>query len=46
MFSRGGREKLIKAVVQAAPAYAMSVFKLPMGLFEDIQKAIPRFWWN
>lgn len=37
---------LIKAITQAVPAYAMSVFKLPMGLCKDIQMAITRFWWS
>lgn len=46
LFSSGGREVLIKAVAQAVPAYAMSVFKVPMSLCADIQKAIARFWWG
>ncbi|KAH9724434.1 putative reverse transcriptase/RNA-dependent DNA polymerase [Citrus sinensis] len=46
LFSSGGREVLIKAVAQAVPAYAMSVFKLPASICEDIQKAIARFWWG
>lgn len=37
---------LIKAVAQAIPVYTMSVFKLPKGLCDDIQKAIARFWWG
>lgn len=46
-FSSAGREVLIKAAAaQAVPAYAMSVFKLPRGLCEDIQRAIARFWWG
>ncbi|KAL9461788.1 hypothetical protein AB3S75_004729 [Citrus x aurantiifolia] len=45
-FSSGGKEILIKAVAQAVPAYAMSVFKLPLGLCEDMQKAIAGFWWG
>ena len=35
---------LIKVVAQAVPAYAMSVFKLPIGLCDDMQKAITGFW--
>lgn len=43
MFSKCGKEVLIKDVAQAVPVYATSVFKLPMGLCDDIQKAITRF---
>ncbi|KAL9411236.1 hypothetical protein AB3S75_044931 [Citrus x aurantiifolia] len=45
-FSSGGKEVLIKAVAQAVPAYAMSVFKLPVGICNDIQKAIAKYWWG
>ena len=45
-FSCGGNEILIKAVAQAVHAYAMSVFKLLLGLCEDMQKAIAGFWWG
>ena len=45
-FSSGGKEILIKAVAQAITAYAMSVFKLPLRLCDDIQKAIAKFWWR
>ncbi|KAH9755242.1 reverse transcriptase domain-containing protein [Citrus sinensis] len=45
-FSSGGKAILIKAVAQAVPAYAMSVFKIPQGLCDDIQKAVARFWWG
>ncbi|XP_024042628.1 uncharacterized protein LOC112099434 [Citrus clementina] len=45
-FSSGGKEVLIKAVAQAVPAYAMSVFKLPVGTCNDIQKVIARYWWG
>lgn len=36
MFPREGKGILIKAVVQAIPAYVMSIFKLPRGLCENI----------
>lgn len=42
-FSSGGKEILIKVVAQAIPSYAMSVFKLPLGLCDDIQKAMAKF---
>lgn len=44
--SSGGKEVLIKAIAQAVPAYAMSIFKIPSGLCADIQGAIARFWWH
>lgn len=45
-FSSGGKEVLIKAVAKAMPVYAMSVFKIPQTLCDDIEKAIARFWWG
>lgn len=45
-FSSGGKEVLIKAIVQAVPSYAVSIFKIPLGLYADIQGAIARFWWH
>lgn len=46
LFSSRGKEILIKAVAQAVPAYAMSVFKIPSAVCIDIQQAIARFWWG
>lgn len=44
LFSSGGKEVLIKVVAQAVPTFAMSVFKLPMGLCNDTQKVVAGFW--
>ena len=43
LFSCGGKEVLIKAAVQAIPAYAMSVIKIPIGVCDDIQKMVAKF---
>ena len=44
--SQAGREILIKAVIQAIPTYAMSVFSFPTGLCVDICSMANRFWWG
>lgn len=44
--SLGAKEILIKAVAQAIPTYIMSVFKLPLGLCNDLTSIIREFWWG
>ncbi|KAL8146376.1 hypothetical protein AgCh_004207 [Apium graveolens] len=44
--SRGGKEILVKSIVQALPSYAMNVFLLPLEITRDIEKSISKFWWN
>lgn len=45
MFSRGGKEVLIKGILQAIPLYAMSYFRIPNSICEEIDKSLARFWW-
>ena len=44
--SQGGREVLVKSVLQSLPTYAMSVFLVPLEITRDIERIIARFWWN
>ena len=44
LLSQAGREILLKAVVQAIPTFAMSCFKLPVGLCKEIEMQIRKFW--
>ena len=44
--SKAGKEVLLKAVVQALPQYAMSVFKIPISICKAIEQKIASFWWK
>lgn len=46
LISKGGKETLIKTVVQAIPQYAMSIFKIPLSIFRSIEKKTVAFWWK
>jgi len=46
LISKGGKEILLKSVVQALPNYAMSIFKLPVSLCKSIEQKIAQFLWQ
>ncbi|KAK2646960.1 hypothetical protein Ddye_022155 [Dipteronia dyeriana] len=46
LLSFGWKEILIKAIVQVVPSYAMSIFRLPKSLFDEIQRLAARYWWG
>ncbi|XP_042944703.1 uncharacterized protein LOC122278591 [Carya illinoinensis] len=46
LLSLAGKEIYIKVVIQALPTYAMSVFKLPCSLLNEISRATHNFWWG
>lgn len=44
--SAGGKEILIKSVIQSLPTFTMSVFKFTKGLCEDLEHITHNFWWG
>ena len=46
LLSQGGREVLIKAILQAMPTFTMGCFKLPKSLCKVIESLIRKFWWG
>jgi hypothetical protein len=40
------KEVLIKAIMQALPTYMMSIFKIPFGICDALEKHTRAFWWG
>lgn len=43
IINQGGKEVLVKSVIQSLSAYAMSVFLLPLEITKDVKTSISRF---
>lgn len=46
LFSKGGKETLIKAVLQAVPTFTMSCFRVSTTICKDMERICARFWWE
>lgn len=46
LLSAGGKEVLLKAVIQAIPTYTMACFKVPDSICSDINRLCASFWWG
>ena len=46
LFSAGGTEILIKAVLQVVPSYLISIFQLPICLCNELKSLLLNFWWG
>jgi hypothetical protein len=44
--SQAAKEILIKAVAQSIPTYIMAVFKLPLGLCDELNRMVCNYWWG
>ena len=44
LFSIGGREILVKAVLQSIPTYVMSLFRIPVALVKKFRSLFLNFW--
>ena len=46
LLSQAGREVLIKSIIKAIPTYTMGCFKFLLGLCNEIEVMIKKFWWG
>ncbi|XP_042969022.1 uncharacterized protein LOC122301695 [Carya illinoinensis] len=45
VLSQGGKEILLKFVLQSIPTYSMGIFKLPKSIVKNLNKLLQSFWW-
>ncbi|XP_042980012.1 uncharacterized protein LOC122310200 [Carya illinoinensis] len=46
MLSQGGKEILLKSVLQAIPTYSMGIFLLPKVILRRLNQLLQSFWWG
>lgn len=46
LLSGGGKEVLLKTVLQSLPTYVMGVFLLPLEFIKELERLMNRFWWR
>lgn len=46
LLSKVGKVTLLKSVVQAIPIYSMETFKIPRGIYDELDALVRKFWWK
>ncbi|KAA3462160.1 reverse transcriptase [Gossypium australe] len=46
LFSAGGKEVFLKAILQAIPVYVMQCFKFPITVCRELENLMNKFWWR
>ena len=46
IFSKGGKEVIIKSMVTALPNHVMSCYRLPKATAKKLKSAVAQFWWS
>ncbi|XP_060968723.1 uncharacterized mitochondrial protein AtMg00310-like [Cannabis sativa] len=45
LFSKAGKEVLLKSIIQAIPSYVMSCYRLPISIYKHFSSLMANFWW-